>query len=356
MAKPCPDSGSRRFRAAVLYETGAPLVIERDVAASSPGPGQVMVQIAYSGVCRSQLMEVQGRRGHDRYLPHMLGHEGSGAVVAVGEGVTKVKPGDDVVLSWIKGAGLDAPGPTYRSGARVINAGGVTTFSDLAVVSENRCTLCPAGLPLDIAALLGCAVLTGVGLVEREAAPLAGAEVAIFGLGGIGMSALMAAARRQPGKLIAVDVDPARLAMARELGATHLIDSREGDAADAVRHLTGGHGAQVVIEAAGLTHTIEQGFDAVRRGGLCVFASHPTQGELIRIDPFELIAGKRIRGSWGGGARPDEDIPRLAQAWKNGELPIAVLVNARYPLEQVNQALDDLDRGLVLRPLLDMSL
>jgi S-(hydroxymethyl)glutathione dehydrogenase/alcohol dehydrogenase len=342
--------------AAILAQCGAPLEIESGIDIPSLGPGQLLVRIAYSGVCRSQVMETRGLRGADPYLPHMLGHEGSGEVVEIGPGVTKLKVGDPVILSWIRGSGLDAPRTVYQSGGRAINAGAITTFARLAVISENRCTRCPDGLPLDVAALLGCAVLTGNGLIEHEAMPEPGAAVAIFGLGGVGMSALMAAARRSPSALIAVDVDPGKLRIAEGLGATVAINALEQDPVAAMRRLTDGLGPDVVIEAAGRGATIARAFEAVRRGGVCVFASHPAAGEMIQLDPYELIAGKRIRGSWGGGARPDEDIPRLAELYARGELPIADLVNARYPLERVNQALDDLEAGRVLRPLLDMAL
>jgi S-(hydroxymethyl)glutathione dehydrogenase/alcohol dehydrogenase len=301
-------------------------------------------------------METRGLRGADPYLPHMLGHEGSGEVLEIGPGVTKLTVGDRVILSWIRGAGLDAPRTAYESGGRVINAGAITTFARFAVVSENRCARCPDGLPLDVAALLGCAVLTGNGLIEHETAPKPGAVVAVFGLGGVGMSALMAAARRQPSALIAVDVDPSKLAIAEGLGATAVINAREQDAVAMLRQLTAGLGPDIVIEASGRAATIGHAFEALRRGGVCVFASHPPTGEMIQLDPYELIAGKQIRGSWGGGARPDEDIPRLAELFAQGELPIADLANDRYPLEHVNQALDDLEAGRVLRPLLDMAL
>lgn len=345
-----------RTTAAVLVRCGAPLEIETGIDVPALGPGQLLVRIAYSGVCRSQVMETRGLRGADPYLPHMLGHEGSGEVLEIGPDVTKFAAGDAVILSWIRGSGLDAPRTIYESRGRTINAGAITTFARFAVISENRCTRCPEGLPLDIAALLGCAVLTGTGLIEHETSPQPGAAVAIFGLGGVGMSALMAAARREPSILIAVDVDPAKLKIAGGLGASVLINALEEDPVAAARRLTAGHGPDVVIEAAGRAETIARAFETVRRGGVCVFASHPAAGEMIQLDPYELIAGKRIRGSWGGGARPDEDIPRLARLYARGELPIADLANARYPLEGVNQALDDLEAGRVLRPLLDMAL
>lgn len=225
--------------AAVLVRCGAPLEIETGIDIPRLGPGQLLVRIAYSGVCRSQIMETRGLRGADPYLPHMLGHEGSGEVLEIGPGVTKLAVGDRVILSWIRGPGLDAPRTAYELGGRVVNAGAITTFARFAVVSENRCTRCPDGLPLDVAALLGCAVLTGNGLIEHETAPQPGAVVAVFGLGGVGMSALMAAARRRPSALIAIDVDSSKLAIAEGIGATAVINAREQDAVAMLRQLTG---------------------------------------------------------------------------------------------------------------------
>lgn len=339
-------------KAAVLYETGRPLVVEAGIDLAPLRSGQVLVRVAFAGVCHSQVMEARGLRGVDRYLPHLLGHEGSGTVIEIGPDVGKVAPGDRVVLGWIAAEGTNAGGSVHRLGSRTLNAGPVTTFCDLSVVSENRCVRLPEGVPMDVGALFGCALLTGVGLAEYEASPPPGATVAIFGLGGIGLCALLACRMRSDLTVIAVDVSETKLALARRLGAQAVVDASRCDPVESLRQMTGGRGVERAIEAAGMARTIEQAFESTCRGGLCVFASHPPNGETIRIDPYELIAGKRIKGSWGGTCRPDHDIPRLAAAYREGRLPLDVLVESRYALDDINAALEDLAGQRAIRPLI----
>jgi S-(hydroxymethyl)glutathione dehydrogenase/alcohol dehydrogenase len=342
--------------AAVLFEVGQPLRLVRGIELPDPGRGQVLVKVAYSGVCRSQLMEVYGKRGEDKFLPHLLGHEGTGRVVEVGEGVVKVKPGDRVVLGWIKGRGLDAGGPRYVWADHVVNAGGITTFNEMAIVSENRVVNLPSGVPMDIGVLFGCAIPTGAGIVTNEIRPTPGSAVAVFGLGGIGLSALMATMLYSCRKVIAVDVSEDKLAMAREFGATHLVNAAQQDPVAEILRLTDGKGTDYSIEASGLCSVIEIAFNSVKRGGgLCVFASHPEHGQRIHLDPFELICGKQIRGSWGGACRPDEDIPRLAALYLEGRLPLEKLITKRYNMDQINDALDDLEHKRVGRPLIEIN-
>jgi len=343
------------LKAAVLVECGAPLRILDDIEAPAPARGQVFVALSHSGICHSQLMEVRGRRGPDPYLPHLLGHEGAGTVIAVGEGVTKVAAGDRVVLGWIKGEGLDAPGATYRWRDMTLNAGGVTTFNTHALVAENRCYRLPEGISGDVAVLFGCAVPTGAGIALNELKPQAGASAAVFGMGGIGLTAVMALAGAGCAPVIAVDVVREKLDLALECGAAAAIDASQQDPVAAIRELTGGRGADYAIDAAGRARTIEQAFDSVRKfGGLCVFASHPPAGELIRLDPHDLISGKVIRGSWGGATNPERDIPRFAEMYRTGKLPLERLLRDRYPLEDVDAALTALESGRSLRPLLEL--
>lgn len=344
------------MRAAVLCQLNAPLEVLSGIRWQAPRRGQVLVKIAYSGVCQSQLMEARGRRGVDAYLPHLLGHEGTGQVVEVGEGVTKVCEGDFVVLGWIRGSGMDAGRAVYCAGERTINAGAVTTFNEYAVVSENRVVPLPEGMPLDIGVLLGCAVPTGAGIVTNDLQPPAGSTIAVFGLGGVGLSALMATMIFDCAQVIAVDVSADKLALAGQFGATTVIDASREDAVGLIRALTGGSGVDYAVEASGQARVIEQAFVSVRRdGGLCVFASHPASGERISLDPYELICGKQIRGSWGGACRPDHDVPKFGALYRAGRLPLHKLIGARYPLARINDAIDDLEAGCIGRPLIEID-
>lgn len=345
-----------KMKAAVLYKTGQPLVVEDDIEIPKLHMGQVLVKIAYSGVCRSQLMEVQGKRGEDRYLPHLLGHEATGIIVDIGEGVKKVKKGDRVVLTWIKGEGMDVAGAKYYKGDIVINSGAITTFNEYSVVSENRCVKLSEGVPMDIGSLFGCAVLTGAGIITNDIRPAKGSTIAFFGIGGIGFSALMASVIYECSEIIAVDVEEYKLEMAKGFGATNVINSKVNDPVEGIREITGGRGVDYAVEASGLSSVIEQAFQSVRKGGgLCVFASHPAYNDKIRLDPFDLICGKQIRGSWGGDSKPDRDIPLFARLYLSGKLPIEKLISRRYLLDDINDALQDIENREVARGLVEIG-
>jgi S-(hydroxymethyl)glutathione dehydrogenase/alcohol dehydrogenase len=303
-------------------------------------------------------MEARGRRGKDEYLPHLLGHEGSGIVIEIGEAVSKVRPGEFVVLSWIKSSGLNGGGARYSCSctAQIINAGGVTTFNEYALVSEDRLVLLPAGVPLDVAVLFGCAVPTGAGIITNDLKPAPGSSVAVFGLGGVGMSALMATMLFECSKVIAVDVSAEKLELALSFGATHIFNSTTSDVVSEIRKVTGGVGVDYAIEASGNASVIEQAFESVHRGGgVCVFASHPESGKRISIDPYELICGKQLRGSWGGSSNPDQDIPMFAKLYREGKLPLDKLITKRYSLDAINDALNDLEHHRVGRPLIEID-
>ena len=340
--------------AAVLEKLGQPLVI-KDIELPELLRGQVLIKVFFSGVCRSQLMEVHGKRGDDPWLPHLLGHEGSGTVVAIGDGVTKVKPGDEVILGWVKGEGLEAPGAKYRCADQIINSGRVTTFSNYSIVSESRVVKKPAGLPFDIAILFGCALPTGAGMVLNELRPSAGSSVIVLGLGGIGLSALIALKAIGIKMIIAIDISEEKLELAKQLGATHIFNAIDEGFRQAVLELTSG-GADICVESGGQVSTIELGFSLIRKGGgKLLFASHPPEGEMIRLAPHELISGKQIAGSWGGATSPDQDIPGMFEIFSDANIPLGSLITRRYSLKQINEALDDLEAGTVFRPLIVMD-
>ncbi|MCR9214752.1 MAG: zinc-binding dehydrogenase [Proteobacteria bacterium] len=344
------------MKAAVLFETGKPLRVLDNIELPKLLPGQVEVAIAYSGVCHSQLMEVRGKRGEDKFLPHLLGHEATGIVTGVSEGVTKVSLGDKVILGWIRGSGMEAPGALYKWQGTKLNSGGITTFSDHTVVSENRLTILPYGLPMDLGVLFGCAVPTGAGLALNEVDIEPQHTVAIIGIGGIGAIALMFASCSKPKRLIAVDVNPDKRKVALQLGATHVLDGSESNILEQIQKLTDGKGVDFCLDSAGKTTTIELAFNATRRqGGQCVFASHPEAGKLISIDPFELVNGKQIKGSWGGKTDPDRDLPKFFRMSEDNDLPLETMISKRYSLENINDALDDLESGVVMRPLLEIN-
>lgn len=337
--------------AAVLVETGRPLeLMELEIPLLQAG--QVLVEILYSGVCHTQVLEARGRRGPDPFLPHCLGHEGTGRVLEVGAGVTRVKPGDRVVMSWIKARGLDIPGCVYQSSLGKVNSGAITTFGHHSVVSENRLTVLREPVASDVAALLGCALPTGMGSVLRTANPSPGQSLAVFGVGGVGIAALLGAVLKGCYPIIAIDRVPAKLELARQLGATHSLlgDEVESQLAGLVPG-----GLDFAIEASGSPALMELALKSVRQqGGVAVVVGNAPHGQMLQIDPKQLNQGKQLRGTWGGDAEPDVDIPRYARLLSGGRLPGSQLVSRTYALEEVNDALHELEAGTVLRPLLRM--
>lgn len=341
--------------AAVLVETGKPLVLaELDIPVLQPG--QVLVEIACSGVCHTQVLECRGYRGEDRYLPHCLGHEGSGTVCDVGPGVLKARAGDRVVLSWIKGSGADVVGTRYRWGGRIVNAGGITTFSRHSIISENRLTRLPDDLPMCASALLGCAVPTGVGAVLNTAQPRPGQSMAIFGTGGIGLCAILGAVIVGCTPIIAIDIQQEKLKLAGQMGATHCIHASGVDAVEEVKRICPG-GVDFAIEATGRPQVMLQALHSVRsQGGIAVIVGNARHGERLELDPSELNLGKRLLGTWGGDNWPDRDYPRYCKLLSAGKLNLSPMLSRTYRLSEINDAIDALEAGRVTRPLIDMAL
>ena len=341
-----------KTEAAVLVETGKPLVLA-ELEVPPLETGQVLVEIRVSGVCHTQVLEARGYRGEDRYLPHCLGHEAAGIVRETGPGVSKVQESDPVILSWMKGTGLDPLGTRYRWGDRTVNAGAITTFSRYAVVSENRLVSMPEDVSLNDAAILGCAVATGLGAVINVAKPLPGQSVAVFGTGRIGLSAVLAAVVAGCTPVIAVDLNEEKLKIAEQLGATHPLKSTEP--LEQVLDICPG-GVDFAIEASGRPTLMVTALRSVRsRGGTAVVVGNARQGESIELDPKELNLGKRLLGTWGGDNEPDRDFPRYCRLLQSGKMDLAAITPRRYGLEQVNEALDDLENGRVVRPLISFE-
>ena len=339
--------------AAVLVELGKPLELA-DLDVPALKPGQCLIEVAFSGVCHTQVGEARGHRGEDKFLPHCLGHEGSGYVREIGPGVTKVKPGDAVILSWIKASGLDVPGCVYEWNGRKVNAGGITTFATFSVIAENRLTVISEGLSLRHAALIGCAVPTGAGVVFNTAQPRPGQSLVVFGVGGIGNCAVAAASASGCVPVIAVDINPDKLELAKKFGATHTIDSKKSDAVAEIQKLVKG-GVDFAIEATGVPAVMRQALACVRQqGGTAVVIGNARFGDKLELDPRELNMGKRLLGTWGGDNVPDRDYPRYARLMASGKLDLEPLLTKSYALSEVNAALDDLEHGRAARPLIQM--
>jgi len=343
-----------KTEAALLVETGKPLVV---VSVQTPPlkSGQVLVGIAFSGVCGTQLLDIDGAKGEDKWCPHCLGHEGSGVVIETGSAVTKVKRGDTVVLSWIRGTGIEAGGANYDWDGKTVNAGGVTTFQRHAVVSENRLTLVPPGVDMDVAILLGCAAPTGMGAIFNVLDVKTGASVAVFGSGGIGLNAVMAAASAGASAVIAIDPVASRRELALAFGATYALDPQQGDIGAAIKAIAP-NGVDVAVEATGNPTVMAAAVDVTRaQGGRAVVIGNARFDARLTINPAVFNQGKSLLGTWGGDSVPDRDYARYGRLLAGGRFPVRQLLSAPYRLADINQALTDLRSGKTGRPLIDMS-
>ena len=333
-----------KTRAAILWELHKPLIIE-DLEIPSLKKGQVLVSVLYTGICRAQYNEMIGLKGPDRFLPHLLGHEASGFIIDRGPGVTKVKKGDYVCLSWIKGEGLDGSNSQYKLNNRTINAGGVTTFADITVVSENRVTKISKTIKPDVASILGCAILTGCGIMENTLNAVKGSSVAVFGVGGIGLSVVLGAKRRGVKSIIAVDIEQKKLDFAKMLGATNFLNAKSPDVLAQIAAIAPG-GLDYAVDASGNKQAMENAFAAIKeKGGICVIAGNLSKEEKISLHPFDLIKGKRIVGTWGGESLPDRDIPKYTRDFTQGRLPFDKMITHRFELEDINKAFNVLAQG-----------
>jgi len=334
-------------RAAILVKLGAPLEIAQVKLPAQLEAGQVLVRIACSGICGSQLGEIDGAKGEDRFLPHLLGHEGAGTVLEVGPGVRHVKVRDTVVLHWRKGRGIESATPSYDWGGRKANAGWVTTFNEYAVVSENRLTAIPADTDPEVAALFGCAVTTGFGVVQNNARVRIGESVVVFGAGGVGLNIVQACALVTARPIIAVDLYDGRLELAKKMGATHLVNAKREDARERIRAIAGPAGVNVFVDNTGLPEIIRMGYELTGPQGRVTLVGVPRKGNDISIHSLPLHFGKVLSGSHGGEAAPAEDIPRYLGLYCSGEIRLKELVTQRFPLERINEAIAGMRDGSI---------
>ena len=339
------------IKAAVLYKQNKPLVIE-EIILPDLEFGQVLVKMEASGVCHKQIEDVIGKHGPDPWLPHLLGHEGSGIVESVGDGVTYVSPGDHVVLSWLTGSGIDAEPPKYFLNEKRINAGPVTTFNNYTIVSENKVTKITKEISLMEAALIGCVIPTGIGAAINESKVDTGSTVAVFGAGGVGLNIVQGAALVSPLKIIAVDILDKKLSAARDFGATDLINANKEDPVKVIKDLTDGKGVDFAFESAGLKVTMEQAYASANNSGVINLVGNPAKNEKIEIDALHLHYGKKLIGGHGGNTTPNIDFDRYINLSLSGKIDLKSFTNEIYQLKDVNRAIDDLKNGKVLRPII----
>ena len=343
------------FTAAVLTKNNSPLKIINKLKFTKLRKGQVLVRILHSAICRSQIMEIEGKRGKDKYLPHLLGHEGAGIVHRVGAGVKKVAKDDKIFLSWIKGKGLDSGGTKIKNQKKTINAGPITTFSNFSIISENRCFKIPKGFPLKKSVIFGCAVPTGAGIILNEIKPKKKDRICIIGLGGVGLSALIACKMLKLKNIIVVDIDNKKIKIAKKVGfKKNILLKNNKNAITKILNFNKGRYFDYTIESSGKSKSIEFAFSLTKKfGGKCFFASHPNEKSKISIKPFDLISGKKIFGSWGGGSDPQKIAKIMSKFFLKNKKILNLYFTKEYSLKNINKAIKDFKKKSVLKPLIN---
>ncbi|MDQ1427772.1 MAG: hypothetical protein QOK39_1248 [Acidimicrobiaceae bacterium] len=361
-------------KAAVLAAVGQPLEVRTDVEVDEPHAGEVMVRMAASGVCHSDLSMQNGTMLTP--TPIVLGHEGAGVIEAVGEDVTDLAVGDHVVISWVPQCGacyycqrgqpeiceatsmsvamgylLDGTTRSRSRGQALHQMAAAGTFSERSVIPAVSAIKIPADVDLTVAALIGCGVLTGVGAALNTAQISAGDTVAVVGCGGVGLNVIQGAVLAGAGEIIAVDIHPAKLELARLFGATAVVDAASRDPVSGVMDLTGQRGADVAFEVIGLQKTIDQTITMTRRGGQAVLVGVASMDAAVHVPAFFglVLAEKTIRGCWYGSSDVRRDVPRIIDFYRQGTLKLDELISQIIALEQVNEAFDALNAGQVAR-------
>lgn len=365
----------RHMNVAPPYAQSKPISIET-VELAPPGPGEVLVRIRAAGLCHSDLSVINGDR--PRPMPMALGHEAAGVVEALGDGVNDLDPGDHVVMVFMPSCGhclpcaegrpaLCEPGAKANAAGTLINGSvrlnsaagqvhhhlGVSAFAEYAVVSRNSVVKIDRDLPFVEAALFGCAVLTGVGAVVNTAQLRVGSTAVVIGLGGVGLAAVLGARAAGASQIIAVDLSPAKLALAREVGATAVVNGGDADAVEQVRQLTAG-GADYVFEMAGSIRALDNAMQMTRRGGMTVTAGLPPPGSALPVNVVQLVGEERtLKGSYIGTCVPLRDIPRFIALYRDGRLPVDRLLSGRLKLDDINEGFDRLHDGSAVRQVIE---
>jgi S-(hydroxymethyl)glutathione dehydrogenase/alcohol dehydrogenase len=335
------------MKAAILEKFNTPLVID-ELKIPKLECGQVLVRVYSSGICGAQIGHIAGVKVKKEFLPFLLGHEGGGQVLDIGDGVTTVKRGDRVVLHWRKGSGIESKFPIYeRNDGSKVGAGLITTFNDSAVVSENRLTKIDDDISYDIAALMGCSVTAGLGIINNEAQLKIGQSVGVIGAGGVGLNIIQGASLVSGYPIIAVDLYEEKLKLAKEYGATHIINSTKQDVVEEVKKIVGSSGTDIFIDTTGKPNLIEMSYNLTKGGGKTIMVGQPKLDENVTFyNMLQHFKGKVLMDSDGGLTIPQIDINRYLNLYKQDKLKLDSLITQRFKLSDINEALDTIRAGL----------
>ena len=337
--------------AAILVEQKKLLVLD-EVELPALSFGQVLVDIKASRICGSQIGEIDGVKGPDKWLPHLLGHEAGGIVQEVGPEVRHVKPGDRVVCHWRPGRGIEARGAVYKWNGKNCNAGPITTFQQLAILSENRVTVVPPDTDFELCCLLADTLTTGFGVINNDAKVKIGEAVVVIGCGGIGLGTVLGAKLAGAHPVIAVDVQEHKLQTALKHGATHAINSTKEDFTEAVLKILGGSRPDVVVDGTGNPAVLEKAFALASNFARMVCVGVMPTDKKISLNTLPLHFGKSLTGSHGGDSRPAEDIPRFLRMMRDGKLDVRDFISHRLALAEVNDGIAKMRSGEVIHCLI----
>ena len=337
----------KQVKAAILTAQHQPLVIDDVELPRELSIGQVLVRVCYSSICGSQIGEILGVKGADPYLPHLLGHEGSGVVEAIGPGVSIVDVGDHVVMAAKDGDGIKSSVPRYRWRGKELNAGWVTTFNEYAIVSESRLTPIPKDFGLNIAPLLGCAILTGFGAVENTVQPKIGESVVVFGVGGVGLSVVQATSLVSAHPIIAVDLSDSKLRLAARFGATLGVNAKKQNPRDGIYEVLGDAGADHTIVCTENLEALEIAYDVTKTSGQTIFLGLPPSKGHVNLPVMPLHYGRVVTGALIGESQPSEAIPRYIRLTKADKLQLKAMITDTFPLAEINQAIDKMIQGTI---------
>ena len=332
--------------AAVLEKLNSPLTF-MELEVPDLTYGQVLVKVYCSSICGAQIGEIAGFKGDDKYLPHLLGHEGSGSIIDIGPGITHIHIGDRVVMHWRKGVGINASPPQYIHGKNIVGAGPIATFCEYAIVSENRATPISSDIAFDIASLMGCAVTTALGLINNEAQLKIGQSIAVFGCGGIGLSVIQGASLVSANPIIAIDKNPLKLQAASSMGATHTINTSKDNILEKTRRII--NDVDVAVECTGNVDLIEMAYRITGPHGRTIMVGQPHHSQSLTI-PFirQHFTGKILMDSEGGHTNPSIDIPRYINLYQMGKLQLDSIITDRVPFIDINIALDKMRQGKII--------
>lgn len=294
-----------------------------------------------------------GVKGQDKWLPHLLGHEGGGIVHEIGPEVSTVKPGDRVVLHWRPGKGIDASAPKYKRNGQTVNAGQVTTFNNFAVVSENRLTKVSENLSFEDCALLADTITTGFGVINNNAKVKIGQSVVIVGCGGIGLGVVLGASLAGAHPIVAVDLHEQKLEKAKASGATHVVNASKTDFVEAVREIVGASGADVVTDGTGNPDILAKAFSLTNSKGACVLVGVMHHERQLSLNTLPLHFDKKLVGSEGGSSQPHIEIPRYVRMFNEGRFRLDSFVSHRYRLDQVNEGIKAMINGEVVHAMIE---